>query len=222
MNPQLLSYVKEARDKQVADDKIEAALVGSGWPAYEVKAALSTDPNLPVPPPPPPSSTAPGMAAASPETKPASMIMLPGTSTHGFDYTIMFLSLWIFAVCLGGILHNLVSSMFGSDSVGQPFYAAGLIVSLPILAFFFIRTKKHEVSNPESKKDPIRKKAVQLSMLVTFLVGVGHLVFYVYTLLNGDSAGASPIQNLLHMLVTLLVAGTIFVYYWIDEHRNEA
>ena len=30
MNPQLLGYIKEARDKHVSDDQIQAALVGSG------------------------------------------------------------------------------------------------------------------------------------------------------------------------------------------------
>jgi hypothetical protein len=68
---------------------------------------------------------------------------------------------------------------------------------------------------------------VQLALIVSFVWGLFRLMTYVYSLLNGGSGNdflgsdnTNPVANLLHTLVTLAIAGTIFVYYWRDEHKK--
>lgn len=219
MNPQLLSYIKAARDKKQTDDKIEASLVGSGWPADQVKAALSSDPDLPVPPPPPTSSQMPSVGSIG---QPINVVHT--STTRGFEYIIMFIALWIAAVCFGGMLHNVVSSWFGgSGDAASTIYVSGLVVSLPIFAFLFIRTKKVELKDQTILKDPSRRRAMHFTMTLAFLAGVGHIAFYVYTLLGGGGDyGSGGFENLAHMLVTVLIAGGIFFYYWHDEHGRSA
>lgn len=134
----------------------------------------------------------------------------------------MFLALWIAAFCFGGILHNGVSALFGgSGDFASPFYVSALIVSLPIFAFLFLRNKKAELKDPAIFHDPSWRHAAHLTMALAFIVGIGHIIFYVYTLLGGGgSYGSGGLENLAHMLVTLVIAGGIFWYYWVEDHHK--
>lgn len=207
-------------------------LVGSGWDKAVVDAAIKGV-SLPPPPPPPPGSAA--AAATMPASPPptgtagpaAPIAVVTSLSTRGFEYWIMFLSLGIVASSLGWVLHSMTD---GFVSGGGSFYESGvsiasaaLLVSLPVFAFMFLRLKKAELSDPALHHDASRRRAVQLTLIITFLIGISKIIWYMYSLFNGDTnaaiVSASPAINLVHSVITIGIAGGIFAYYWHDQHK---
>jgi hypothetical protein len=225
MNESLQQYINDARDKGHSDERIQADLTGAGWDAGMVKSGLSGHEDLAVPPPPPGGGSMSGRS----ESRDNFVKIVPYRSTAGLEYLILFISLWISASSLAAILHASIDGLTGSDSSiyqgGMSFAAAALIVGLPIFGFLFLRLKKAELADPDIRRDLNRKNAVQLTLLVTFLLGIGNTIYYVYQLLNGGSAdgsSGSAIGSFLHTLVTVGISGAIFVYYWIDDHKKIA
>lgn len=229
MNQQLLHYMAYAREHHIADADIRANLIGAGWQAAQVDAALaSEDDLLLVAPPPPyePTSDASNSNAKTMSSGPIAVVQQ--RTTRGLEYTIMFLSLGISAVSLGQLLHSLLDAATGvtTDNLSS-FATSALVVALPVFVILFLRLKRAELKTPEIRLDPSRRHAVQLALVVSFLWGVFRLATYVYSLLGGGegdylgSNNPSPIANLLHLVITIGIAGTIFAYYWVDEHRKE-
>ena len=231
MNHQLLEYISFARQHKLKDGDIKANLVAAGWPAVTVDEAMKGgDKALFVPPPPPPPAgnlATTGWTAGSPQQP---IAVVSQRTTRGLEYVIMFLALGVTATSLGEVLHSLVDDSFGNTSSydGLVSYAtSALIVSLPIFVILFLRLKRAELADPSIRRDSSRRHAVQLTLIVAFLWGLFRLVTYIYSLLNGgstsflDASGTSlPVANLLHMLITVVIAGGIFSYYWADEHRK--
>jgi hypothetical protein len=227
MNQQLLQYITFARDRKVSDVDIRANLVAAGWDGGQVDRALGAGDDAMLMPPPPPGVTMP--AGSSPAAA-APIAVIQQRTTRGLEYTIMFLSLGVTAIALGIVLHNLVDSLFGFQSAfdGVVSYASSaLLVGLPIFALLFIRLKRAELREPQIRQDASRRHSVQLTLIIAFLWGLLRIVTYIYSLINGASATSydgsnisSSAGNFLHLLVTLAIAGGIFVYYWLDEHRK--
>jgi hypothetical protein len=233
MNPSLKKYIDAGREKGHSDDQIKAELLKSGWEEAMVTAGLKgEEPMDEAPPPPPPSSTPQPKASEQITGTDDAVKVVSAKTTAGLEYSIMFLSLWIAAISLGAVLHSAVDKAYGNESVYTntiSFSSAALIVSFPIFAWLFLWLKKQEAAHPELRRDQNRRGAIQLSLIVTFIVGIGKLIFYVYQLLNtgnsdtefASSTSDSVIGNTLHTLITLSIAGGIFGYYWNDEHRKQ-
>jgi len=220
----LADYITAARKKGHDDAQIKADLVAAGWEAKQVSAALKNEDDLPVPPPPP--------HGASEAPRP----VVQNFSTRGLEYIIMFIALAVSAIALGAILHSSVNSLFGSgqsvlSSGGSvPFAASALVVGFPVLAYLFLRLKKAEFEDDSLRHDASRKRAVQLTLVVTFLVGLGNVIYFVYSLMAGTEsdpynsfgspAANSLLGNFVHLVITLAIAGGIFMYYWRDEHQD--
>ncbi len=152
----------------------------------------------------------------------------------------MLLAMALAAFSLGAILHSGVDRLTGVDSSyftdAFSISSASLIVSLPIFALLFLRIKRAEHRNPVLSQDISRHRLVQLTLVVSFLVGLSKLITYFYGLLNhtssdggfnifsffgaGDTSTTSGWGNFLHMVVTMAIAGGIFTYFWIDHHRR--
>jgi len=240
MNQQLLQYITFARKHKMNDADIRANLVAAGWDGGQVDEAIKGgDDALMVPPPPPAPagalpavhSTGGNLTPAASGTPAAPIAVVQQRTTRGLEYTIMFVALGATAVALGALLHNVIDSTFGNSSNTSSdlvsFASSALIVALPIFAWLFLRLKKAEHETPEIRTDSSRRHAVQLALIVSFVWGLFRLMTYVYSLLNGGSGNdflgsdnTNPVANLLHTLVTLSIAGTIFVYYWRDEHKK--
>ncbi len=220
----LLDYIAAAREKGYSDDQIKHDLVSAGWDKKMVSAAIRPDGDLPVPPPPP-------------ETDPSSpRPVVQNLSTRGLEFIIMFIALGVAAVALGSLLHSSVNTLFGSNESilgsggSMPFAASALVVAFPILAYLFLRLQKAELANPSLRLDASRKRAIQITLVVTFLVGLGNVIYFVYSLMSGNnndayntfgsSAANSLLGNFVHLVITLAIAGGIFVYYWRDEHQD--
>jgi hypothetical protein len=184
-------------------------------------------------------SVAVGMAPG--QDGPGSAGVVPGAvvatySTRGLEYFIMLISLGIAASSVASLLHSSLDQLYGSTNqlYGTTLVSlssAALVVTLPIFAFLFLRLKKAELENPMFKSDPSRKRAIQIMLVLTFLVGICNVISYLFAIFNGgkeDTAyslvatgqGTGVVGNALHMLITLVIAGSIFAYYWYDEHRR--
>ncbi|MGI9027332.1 MAG: DUF5671 domain-containing protein [Candidatus Saccharimonadales bacterium] len=234
MNEQLTTYITTKRDAGLDDDQIRANLITSGWAAEIVDAALKADLSDDVPPPPPPPLAQP-ISPASNLNNPIAVMNV--STTRGIEYLIMFIALWITATAIASLLHHSVETLSGIDGIYYgiaPLAAPALIVSLPIFGYLFLRLKKAEIEEPEIRKDPSRKRAIQLTLLVTFLIGIGKIIAYLFSLINGGGEGGgifedgyeteyviSPIYDILHAIITLGIAGGIFVYYWRDIHKKD-
>lgn len=222
--PALSDYVAAARKKAHSDDQIRQDLVSAGWDKKLVSAALASDADLPVPLPPPEND------ADTPRP------VVQNFSTRGLEFIIMFIAMGVSAVALGSLLHSSVNTLFGSNepilsSGGSvPFAASALVVAFPVLAYLFLRLKKAELASPLLRNDASRKRAVQITLVVTFLVGLGNVIYFVYSLMSGgdsssyntfgSSSANSLLGNFVHLVITLAIAGGIFVYYWRDEHQD--
>lgn len=224
MSEAVKDYIDKAREAGAGDQDILDMMVKAGWDKAVVEAALKGV-SLPPPPPPPPSAT----TAPAPATAPVAPIaVVTSLSTRGFEYWIMFLALGITASALGWVLHSLTDGAFsgggGFYEAGVSFASAALIVALPVFAFMFLRLKKAELAEPSLHNDASRRRAIQLTLIITFLIGISKIIWYMYSLFNGNanaaSEAASPGINLVHSIITIGIAGGIFAYYWRDQHKK--
>lgn len=202
-NSSLEDFIEEARKNDATDQEITDMLVKNGWNKSDINSALmpKSDLKIPVPPPPAPHF---GMWVA-------------------FLYIILFISLYVCATALGGILHYSVDELipdplnntnYGSI-VGSYFmqgYLASLIVGFPIFGTLFLILKKQVLKNPAIKGLRSRKVLVYLTLIGTFILMIGHLIGTVY----GFLGGSLTTRSLAHLGVTLFVAGSIFFYFLLD------
>jgi hypothetical protein len=241
-NPALRDYITTARDKGHTDDRIQRDLVAAGWEPAQVRSGLTsvgpdTADDLVPPPPPPPGQTGVQSHRAS-ASHPQPVSVVQNLTTRGLEYIIMFIALGVTALSLASLLHSNVNNLMGNGDSGTlgsnsavPLATAALVVALPVLAVLFLRLKKAEAADPELHHDPSRKRAIQLTLVVTFLIGLGNIIYFVYSLMTGGDNGpydynavgsqsaTGPLGNAIHLLITLAIAGGIFAYYWFDEHR---
>lgn len=209
-NSELEKYVATSRENKISDDIIKEQLVKSGWNEDDVTAALtpaaSTVPNTP--PPPVPQF---GMWVA-------------------FQYVILFISLYISASALAGILHIGVDNSIPdalSNSSGSGYstsvndflmkaYLACLIVGFPIFAALFIILKRQMLHIPAVRNLRTRKILIYLTLVGTFLLMIGHLIMTIF----GFLGGSVTTRSIAHFGITLLVAGSIFVYLLLEVRED--
>jgi hypothetical protein len=207
-NPDLEKYISTAREQKISDEQIKTQLIKSGWKEDQVTEALSphegSAPNLPPPPVP-----RLGMWVA-------------------FQYIILFITLYLSAISVGGILHNGVNRIF-QDSLDQANYfsntfddfllrgyLAALIVSFPIFALLFVMAKKQLSEQPAVRNLSVRKLLIYITLLGTFLIMMWNLFFEVYAFLSGSTT----MRSLAHLGVTVLVAGSIFLYLLLEVRED--
>lgn len=196
------SYVAEARKLKVTDAQIKATLLGSGWPAAQVDAALSGNQLLPPPPP----------------------VAHTGMWT-GFLYILLFISLYVLSSGVAGIFHAGVEKFFPStDSIN--WYSiftsysdiedtfirgciAAIIVSFPIFSAIWFVLAKQIRQNPSIKNIRARKQLIYFTLVITFIILMWQIIAAINSLLNGSLTS----NSFGHMVVTVGIAGTIFSYF---------
>lgn len=217
MAAELKTYIEKARDKKLSDEQIKNSLVAAGWQEEQIAEALSMDPDLPVPPP-PPSVAHVGMWV-------------------GFLYIIFFISLYVLATAVSGILHLWVDKaiptvidsannntsdffFFFTDSLATPSvirgYIAAIIVSFPIFISLAFALKRQLAMQPIVRNLRSRKLLIYITLVITFLILLGNVIATCYDLLAGTVTG----NGLGHLGVTLLIVGAIFTYF-IGEVKND-
>ena len=153
-----------------------------------------------------------------------------------FEHILMFISLYILATSIGMFFHYYVDKFFSpldidyggsysilswlflfSGSQGTlPMLMSALVVSFPLFAFFFLSTKKRSIANPELLNLKSRKVLIYITLIGTFLF----MVYKIITLIYGSFTGNASINFLLHFLVTVLINGFIFTYYWLEVRKD--
>jgi hypothetical protein len=152
---------------------------------------------------------------------------------RGFEYKIFSVTLVLALVALIFVADFSIGS---SDWSSMAFPLTVLIVTGPLALFLFMRLHRAELLQPELRKDPSRRKVVQGIQLVTFLGVVVHTIIIVYLLLSGHysststgfgldegsgtSHGGDLLSDILRWLITVVLAGGTFLYYWRDDHRK--
>jgi hypothetical protein len=232
MSQQLTEFIQQARAKGLGDTVVRARLVAAGWPGADVDAAL-TGPDqrdeldgLVVPAPPAVSAQEPGAgvsatAAATGQNAPISVV--ENLTARGFEYKLFSVSLVLSLAALLLIANFMISG--NGDWNASAFPVTMLVVTGPIALLLFIRLHHAELMQPALKHDASRRKVLQAIQLVTFLTVVGHTIILLYLLLSGyynstDNGHPSFASGVLRWVVTLLLAGGTFWYYWRDEHRH--
>lgn len=205
---ELVKYIESARAKQMSDDVIKMQLIKAGWNESEVsevlKPSLKVDDSL-IPPPVPRI----GMWVS-------------------FQYVLLFISLYIWTISLGGIAYHATDrlikdpldrsapSMGGLDNPVMKGYLAAIIVAYPIFVLLFLRLKKLSYEKPFTKSLGSRKALIYLTLVITFLILITHLIAIIYGVLDGDIKG----RSIAHFIITLSIAGSVFFYLLHDVRED--
>jgi MFS family permease len=234
MDTSYQEYLEKMRAKGASDTDIKKTLQKNGWLQQEIDDLFASDgePRVPTPPH---KQTMP--IPQPPHDRPVAVVQR--YTTVGLEYAIMFVSLGIGAVSLGALLHawveNLTNTEPGWFGLSADISGIAAVVTLPIFLVLFLRLRRMEQRDPAVHNDSSRRRGVQLALIVSFIWGIQSIVNYLYNLLNGQDTGfyrydydtytvdpgAYQIAQILHLVITLGIAGGIFAYYWIDEHRNK-
>ena len=201
-NSNLEKYVASAREQKVPDNEIRDQLVKAGWSESDITTALSPQPssNVNLPPPPAPRF---GMWVA-------------------FQYILLFISLYVTATAVSSIFHYAVDDFIKDpiDRTGRYsgfsllfgelvlVHVAALIVAFPIFGALFFIVKKEAMAKPAIRGLKVRKILIYITLVITFLILIGHLIGTVYSFLSGTVST----RTLAHLAVTFTVTGSIFAY----------
>jgi hypothetical protein len=132
---------------------------------------------------------------------------------------MMTLALWVAAASLTGIVLSLINGNTSFNVLAFPISA--LVVAVVLFSLFFLRLKKAELQTPALRFDPSKRRLSQATQVVSYIVSFIALVGLVYTVVSkiGGNYKGTLWKTLLDFVVILLVAGGIWAYYWVDEHK---
>jgi len=173
-------------------------------------------------------ANASSLAATSGEAEP---ITSPPSMWFGFLYIILFKTLYVSAIALGGLLNHAVNKFIPDALSGSGYssyywaygdyflkgYLASIIVAFPILAIIFLILKRRELIEPRIRAFRLRVVLVYITLTVTFSIMLCNIISTVYKFLGGETT----LRSMAHLGVTLLVAGSIFLYFIFDVRRDK-
>lgn len=169
-----------------------------------------------------PAPTAPG--ASEPITSPPSM-------WFGFLYVILFKTLYVSAIALAGLLNHAVNEFIPDALTKSGFsyyywnygdyflkgYLASIIVAFPILAIVFLILKRKESIEPRIREFRLRIVLIYITLTITFTIMLSNVISVVYKFLGGEAT----LRALAHLGVTLLISGSIFLYFILDARSKK-
>jgi hypothetical protein len=147
-------------------------------------------------------------------------------SVRGVEYALMSFMLWFGAAAIIWSLLAFVDGDAGYDTMSFP--AAVVACALPIFGFLFLRLRRAELANPRLRYEPSKRRFSQITQYLSFFACFFSLVSFVYDIIQKMSESSTALEgttsvnlgkSALQLLVFLAVAGGIFAYYWVDEHR---
>jgi uncharacterized protein DUF5671 len=207
MNPDLRDFVREALAKGLSRDKIRAALASARWPADEVERALAhfAEVEFPVPVP----RRRPYLSAQ-----------------EAFLYLLAFLTLYISAIDVGSLAFAVIEHRFPDplerteqlmlrDKVTVPL--ASVIVAYPLYLWFTGLLVKRLRGNPELRSSKIRKWLTYLTLFVASATIIADIITLLTRLLQGEFTT----RFLLKVIMVLVIALLVFLYYLSDLRPEE-
>lgn len=207
-NPNLISYISQQRTSNVPDQVIRDELLKGGWSKDEINTALSpipyvTSTNFPPPP-------------------------VPRFSMWiSFQYILLFVTLWIWTVALGGIWNYAIDKHIPDKLVQSGYYSAfggtmlqgylaAIIVAFPFFVILFLSLSKLLIMNPAVRNLKTRKFLMYFTVIINFLYMLGQLIATVFGFLGANiSTTAFP-----HLLVNLLIPGAVCSYLLIEVRED--
>jgi len=205
MNSELYSFVKQALEKGLKREEIQAVLLQAKWKEDEIQNALSSfaQVNFPI---------------AVPTPKP----YLP--ARQAFVYLVSFIALYITAFSFGSLLFAFINNAFpdpvsfGDRGIGSMRTAlASIIVAFPLYLFLMRQLKKAEKQDSEQRESKIRKWLAYLTLVIAAGILIGDLI----AVLSGLIGGELGIRFFLKALTIFAITGSIFGYYLWDLRREE-
>jgi hypothetical protein len=238
MDTQVREFIEKARAHGLSDDEIKQKMAIAGWQVRDIADAF--DQGDLVPPPPPPPHHALGREHEHEHEREHPIAVVENLTPRGFEYKIFLVLLLVAIIGLISLANLMLSSYTTWEAAAFP--VTMLIVCAPAAAFMFLRLRRTELAQPRLRKDPSRRRIIQAIQLLTFLAVIVHTIILLYMLISGhyasspealyrdssayyygddyQSEGPNLLKDIVRWLVTLVVAGGTFLYYWRDEHRR--
>jgi hypothetical protein len=150
----------------------------------------------------------------------------------GFLYILFFTSLYILTGAIAGVLHLWINSKVPNFTVlDNPYlsyipidsqtimrgYLASILISYPICVILGFFLKKQMLKNRILVNIRSRKILIYITLIGTFLIIVWNIIGAIFGLL----AGSLLINIFENLLITLLIAGSIFGYF-ISEVKDDS
>jgi hypothetical protein len=195
------TYIIDARAKNFSDEQIKSTLLAAGWSEGQITEAFTQRPlETPIAPPPP----------------------VPHIGMWiGFLYILFFISLYVLATVVGVLFHDMVEHVIVDAKTATYSYhmadntsmvrgaLAAIIVSFPLFAILALILKKQISKQPAIINIRSRKLLIYITLIGTFLIMLGHIIYSLYSFLDGKLTT----NALGHLFVTFLIAGSIFGYF---------
>jgi predicted cation transporter len=200
-NPELLAFVRAAKQHGVNDEFIVSLLGDRGWSERRVYAALSSyyadTLGMPVP-------------ARSGQVE---------NARDAFYYLLNFLTLGFWTVALGQVFYILIARAF-PDATQTPYYGESLrdaiswqvavvIISFPVFVFVHTLIGRQLAARPDLYDSGVRRWLTYLALVIAAIVVLGDGFWFISALLRGELT----IRFLLDSLVLLVLGGGVFLYY---------
>jgi len=207
MNPDLRDFVKDSLGKGIPRDNVRQALQAANWPADEIERALGhfAEVDFPVPVP----RRRPYLSAQ-----------------EAFLYLLVFLTLYVSAIQLGALAFNVIERWFPDpldrnerlyipERISVPL--ASVMVAFPLYVWFTGILVRRLRRNPELRASKIRKWLTYLTLFVASATIITDLITLLTRLLQGELTT----RFVLKVLVVLVIAVLLFIYYLSDLRPEE-
>ena len=208
INDELTAFVKDGLARGLPRSEIEGVLLRAGWPADQVKAALTgfAELDFPIPVPRP----RPYLSAR-----------------EAFMYLVLFSTLYVSAFNLGRLLFQFINQAF-PDPTGRVFppeyfrqavrwSVSALIVAFPVFMYVSWLTSRAIRLDPSKHASKVRRWLTYLTLFLAASVLIGDFTSLVYNLLGGELTA----RFVLKVLTVGAIAGAVFGYYLWDLRFEE-
>lgn len=150
------------------------------------------------------------------------------SALHFFLYLVSFLSLSFLATGLGSILYQIINKFYSGKEGFYSYYGsftqssvkfglASIIIATPIFFILSFLITKYIFEGKILENSKVRKWITYIILFFASTIILGDLIVLVYNWLGGDMM----IRFILKVLVILLIAGSIFGYYfWNMRKKN--
>lgn len=205
----LLEYIQAAKMHGASDDFLLALLKEAGWPNKEIFLAFEEHYRSLT------GLAVPGQRGAGERAKDA------------FLYLLSFATLATWTVAVGSIFFTLIDTHFPDplNRAAQPLRLynlannlAALIVAFPIYLLVTRLIIRGLEQSPEARESGVRKWLTYIAMLIAVGIVIGDLVTFLTYFLRGDLT----VRFVLKVVVVLVIAGGVLLYYLGSLRRPDA
>jgi hypothetical protein len=205
---ELDTFVRDALARNQSRESIQAALAAAGWPAEQIRSALSAYADV---------------AFVVPVPRPRAFL----SAREAFLYLVLFATLYLAAWNLGSLLFDLITRAFPDPTdadwvVGRlresiRWSIASVIIAFPVFLFVARLLGRELAANPAKRLSAVRRWLTYLTLFLAATVLIGDMITLVYNVLGGELTT----RFVLKVFVVALIAGAIFWFYLYDLRHEE-